>query len=48
MVIAVLLDLLYVLAAGSIGRRLQGGRKYAGGVYLALAALAAATGGRRT
>lgn len=48
LVIASLLDLLYVLAAGLIGRRLHGGRKFAGGVYLALAALAAATGGRRT
>lgn len=46
--IASLLDLLYVLGAGLIGRRLHGGRKFAGGVYLALAALAAATGGRRT
>ncbi|MDQ5833869.1 MAG: LysE family translocator [Actinomycetota bacterium] len=48
LVIASLLDLLYVLGAGLIGRRLHGGRKFAGGVYLALAALAAATGGRRT
>lgn len=47
MVVATLLDLLYVLAAGSIGQRLQGGRRYAGGVYLALAAVAALTGGRR-
>jgi threonine/homoserine/homoserine lactone efflux protein len=42
-----LLDLLYVLGAALLGRRLGGGRKWAGGVYLALAALAAATGGRR-
>lgn len=48
LVIASLLDLLYVLASGLIGRRWHGGRKFAGGVYLALAALAAATGGRRT
>jgi threonine/homoserine/homoserine lactone efflux protein len=42
-----LLDLLYVLGAALLGRRLGGGRKWAGGVYLAPAALAAATGGRR-
>jgi threonine/homoserine/homoserine lactone efflux protein len=46
LVIASVLDLLYVVAAGSIGRRL-GGRRFAGWVYLGLAALAAATGGRR-
>ena len=45
--IASLLDLVYVLGAALIGRRLSRGRKLAGGVYLALAALAAATGGRR-
>ena len=45
--IASFLDLLYVLAAALIGRRLGGGRKLAGGLYLALAALPAATGGRR-
>jgi threonine/homoserine/homoserine lactone efflux protein len=45
--IASLLDLLYVLGAALIGRRLGGGRKFAGVVYLALASLAAATGGRR-
>ena len=48
MVIASLLDLVYVFAAGLIGQRLSGGRRFAGGVYLALAALAAATGGRRS
>jgi len=48
MVIASLLDLVYVFTAGLIGRRLRGGRRFAGGVYLALAVLAAATGGRRT
>lgn len=48
MVIASLLDLLYVFAAGLIGQRLRGGRRFAGGVYLALAVLAAATGGRRS
>ena len=50
MVIACVLDLLYVFAAGALGNRLRGGRvasRIAGGVYLALAALAAATGGRR-
>jgi threonine/homoserine/homoserine lactone efflux protein len=45
--IASLLDLLYVLGAALIGQRLSRGTKLAGGVYLALAALAAATGGRR-
>jgi threonine/homoserine/homoserine lactone efflux protein len=48
MVIASLLDLVYVSAAGLIGQRLRGGRRFAGGVYLALAVLAAATGGRRS
>jgi hypothetical protein len=48
MVIASLLDLVYVFAAGLIGRRLRGGRRFAGGVYLTLAVLAAATGGRRS
>jgi threonine/homoserine/homoserine lactone efflux protein len=48
--IATVLDLLFVLAAGLVGERLRGGagRRLAGGVYLALAAVAAATGGRRT
>jgi threonine/homoserine/homoserine lactone efflux protein len=44
-VIGALLDLLFVLAAGSLGERLRGGRRFAGGVYLGLAALAAAGGG---
>src|ERR671915_1647866 len=50
MAIAATLDLLFVLAAKLVGERLGGGgsRRFAGGVYLALAALAAATGGRRT
>ena len=48
MVIASVLDLVYVFAAGLIGQRLRGGRRVAGGVYLALAAVAAATGGRRS
>jgi threonine/homoserine/homoserine lactone efflux protein len=51
MVIAVVLDLLYVLGAGFLRRRLDGVRgrgRLAGAVYLALAALAAASGGRRT
>jgi threonine/homoserine/homoserine lactone efflux protein len=48
LVIASLLDVLYVLAAGLLTRRLHRGRKLAGGVYLALAALAAVSGGRRT
>jgi threonine/homoserine/homoserine lactone efflux protein len=48
LVIASLLDLLYVLAAGTLGKRLQLGGKFAGGIYLALAALAAVSGGRRT
>jgi threonine/homoserine/homoserine lactone efflux protein len=47
LVIASLLDVLYVLAAGLLAKRLHGGRRFAGGVYLALAALAAVTGGRR-
>ena len=49
--IACVLDLLYVVAAGTLGGRLRGARatsRIAGGVYLALAALSAATGGRRT
>ncbi|MGH2846594.1 MAG: LysE family translocator [Thermoleophilaceae bacterium] len=47
--IAATLDLLFVLAAGMLGERLRGGggRRFAGGVYLALAALAAAGGPRR-
>jgi threonine/homoserine/homoserine lactone efflux protein len=49
MLVAATLDALFVLAAGLAGRRLSGtgGRRFAGGVYLALAAMAAATGGRR-
>ena len=47
MVIASTLDLLFVLGAGLLGPRLRGGRRFAGGVYLALAALAAAGGPRR-
>jgi threonine/homoserine/homoserine lactone efflux protein len=49
MAVATALDLLFVLAAGLVGGRLRGGggRRLAGGVYLALAAMAAATGGRR-
>jgi threonine/homoserine/homoserine lactone efflux protein len=48
--IAATLDLLFVLAAGLVSKRLggSGGQRFAGGVYLALAALAAATGGRRS
>ena len=46
--IASVLDLLYVAVAGALGGRLRGGRRLAGGVYLALAALAAASGGRRS
>ena len=51
MAIACALDLLYVLAAGTLGGRLRGASatsRIAGGVYLALAALSAATGARRT
>ena len=48
MVIATLLDLVYAFAAGVIGKRLRGSRRFAGGVYLALAAVAALTGGRRS
>jgi threonine/homoserine/homoserine lactone efflux protein len=50
MAVAATLDLLFVLAANLVGKRLGGGggRRFAGGVYLALAALAAATGGRRS
>ena len=48
--VAATLDLLCVLAAGPIGKRLGGERshRFAGGVSLALAAMAAATGGRRS
>ena len=48
--IAATLDLLFVLAANLVGKRLggDGTQRFAGGVYLALAALAAATGGRRS
>jgi threonine/homoserine/homoserine lactone efflux protein len=48
--IAATLDLLFVLAAGLVSKRLagSGGRRLAGGVYIALATLAAATGGRRS
>jgi threonine/homoserine/homoserine lactone efflux protein len=50
MAVATALDLLFVLGAGLLRNRLGGGggRRFAGGVYLALAALAAATGGRRS
>jgi hypothetical protein len=49
LVIAALLDLTFVVAAGLVGRRLnRGARRYAGGVYLALAALAAAGAPRRS
>jgi threonine/homoserine/homoserine lactone efflux protein len=50
MVIACVLDTLYVLAAGALGSRLRGSggaSRVAGGIYLALAAFAAVTGGRR-
>jgi threonine/homoserine/homoserine lactone efflux protein len=48
-VIAAVLDLLFVVAAAPMSPRLKGrGRRFAGGVYLALAALAAAGGPRRT
>jgi threonine/homoserine/homoserine lactone efflux protein len=46
--IAAALDLLFVLGAGLIGERLRRGRRYTGVVYLALAAFAAASGGRRS
>jgi threonine/homoserine/homoserine lactone efflux protein len=48
--VAVVLDLLFVLAAGMLRGRLSGGSSHrlAGGVYLALAALAAVGGGRRS
>jgi threonine/homoserine/homoserine lactone efflux protein len=48
--IAAALDLLFVLGANLVGKRLGGGgtQRFAGGVYLALAALAAASGGRRS
>jgi threonine/homoserine/homoserine lactone efflux protein len=48
--IAATLDLLFVLGAGAVGNRLGGAKshRFAGGVYIALAALAAATGGRRS
>jgi threonine/homoserine/homoserine lactone efflux protein len=51
MAIAATLDLLFVVAANLIGKRMgrsARSRGFAGGVYLALAALAAATGGRRS
>lgn len=48
MVIATLLDLVYAFAAGLIGKRLHARGRFAGGVYLALAAVAALTGGRRS
>jgi threonine/homoserine/homoserine lactone efflux protein len=49
MVVATTIDLLFVLGASVIRGRLGGGggHRFAGGVYLALAALAAAAGGRR-
>jgi threonine/homoserine/homoserine lactone efflux protein len=48
--VATALDLLFVLGAGLLRNRLGGGggRRFAGGVYLALAALAAGTGGKRS
>src|ERR671917_198735 len=48
--IAATLDLLFVLGATLVGKRIgeDGTQRFAGGVYLALAALAAATGGRRS
>lgn len=48
--IAATLDLLFVLAANLASKRLGGGgsQRFAGGIYLALATLAAATGGRRS
>jgi threonine/homoserine/homoserine lactone efflux protein len=48
--IAATLDLLFVLAANLASKRIGGGgsQRFAGGIYLALAALAAATGGRRS
>jgi threonine/homoserine/homoserine lactone efflux protein len=48
--VAATLGLLFVAAAGLVGPRLRGGggQRFAGGVYLALAALAAASGGRRS
>jgi threonine/homoserine/homoserine lactone efflux protein len=47
--VASALDLLFVLAAGLMRERLGAGSgRVAGGVYLALAAMAAATGGRRS
>jgi threonine/homoserine/homoserine lactone efflux protein len=48
--VATVLDLLFVLAAGAVRQRLGGAKshRFAGGVYIALAALAAATGGRRS
>jgi threonine/homoserine/homoserine lactone efflux protein len=48
MVIASVLDLLYVAAAGLLAGRLRNARRYAAGVYFALAALAAASGSRRS
>jgi threonine/homoserine/homoserine lactone efflux protein len=50
LVVASALDLLFVLGADLVRGRLgaASGRRFAGGVYLALAAMAAATGGRRS
>jgi threonine/homoserine/homoserine lactone efflux protein len=46
--IASVLDLLFVAGAGAVGDRIRRGRRYAGGVYIALAAFAAVSGGRRS
>jgi threonine/homoserine/homoserine lactone efflux protein len=46
--IAATLDLLFVIGAGLVGERVRRGRRYAGAVYLGLAAFAAASGGRRS
>jgi threonine/homoserine/homoserine lactone efflux protein len=46
--IAATLDLLFVVGAGMVGERIRRGRRYTGVVYLALAAFAAASGGRRS
>jgi threonine/homoserine/homoserine lactone efflux protein len=49
-VVASVLDLMFVLGAELLRGRLgvASGRRFAGGVYIALAAVAAATGGRRS
>jgi threonine/homoserine/homoserine lactone efflux protein len=46
--VAATFDLLFVVGAGLVGERLRRGRRFAGGVYLALAAFAAHTGGPRS